>query len=84
MSRHYGNHHGYTDAIRDQLDKIDLNQSKDLIMNDINKVQSTAKSGMSSGLPIRSKDMYNSKIFGKDVNKIGRQRVHSLWTKFFG
>ncbi|WP_338016517.1 MULTISPECIES: AHH domain-containing protein [Photorhabdus] len=27
MARHQGNHHGYTDAIRNALDKINPNQS---------------------------------------------------------
>ncbi|TNH41497.1 AHH domain-containing protein, partial [Photorhabdus luminescens] len=31
MARHQGNHHRYTDAIRNALDKINLNQSTDAI-----------------------------------------------------
>lgn len=39
---------------------------------------------MMDGNIIRSKDMYNKKIFGKDVNQIGKQRVFDRWSKILG
>ncbi|CDH07160.1 putative Rhs family protein [Xenorhabdus bovienii str. oregonense] len=84
MARHQGNHHGYTDAVRNALDKIDLKQSKEAISKQVASIQDIAKKGMMDGNIIRSKDMYNTKIFGKDVNQIGRQRVFNLWSKILG
>ncbi len=80
MSRHQGNHHGYTDAIKDALDRIDLNQSTTTIANQVNDIQNTARRAMENGVPIRSKDMYNSDIFGSDNAMIGRARVYDIWT----
>ncbi|WP_234005226.1 RHS repeat-associated core domain-containing protein, partial [Cronobacter malonaticus] len=80
MSRHQGNHHGYTDAISDALNRIDLNQSKKAIAQQVNDIQNTARKAMENGTPIRSKDMYNRDIFGPDTEKLGRERVYNLWT----
>ncbi|WP_380184779.1 RHS repeat-associated core domain-containing protein [Kalamiella sp. sgz302252] len=80
MSRHQGNHHGYTDAIRDALDGINLDQSKQGIARDIANLQNKARTGMLNGFPLRSKDMYNSDIFGKDLGQIGREKVYNLWS----
>lgn len=55
MSRHQGNHHGYTDAIRDALDGIDLNQSKQGVSRDIVNLQNKARTGMLNGLSIKIK-----------------------------
>ncbi|MFM2479663.1 AHH domain-containing protein [Celerinatantimonas sp. MCCC 1A17872] len=66
MARHQGNHFGYTDAIEDALDKIDLSKSDDAILKEINKIQEIAKKNMQNGTPIRAKDMWNENIFGKD------------------
>ena len=84
MSRHQGNHHGYTDAVRDALDRVDLNQSVDEVSRQVTIIQNKASRGMMSGVPIRSKDMYNADIFGRDITQIGRQRVYSLWTDILG
>ncbi|WP_415668749.1 AHH domain-containing protein, partial [Xenorhabdus nematophila] len=84
MARHQGNHHGYTDAVRNALDRIDLKQSKEAISKQVANIQDIAKKGMMDGNIIRSKDMYNTKIFGKDVNQIGRQRVFERWSKILG
>ncbi|WP_233970428.1 AHH domain-containing protein, partial [Pectobacterium versatile] len=79
MARHQGNHHGYTDAIRGALDRIDLNQSVSSISKQVTQIQNAAKKGMMDGMPIRSKDMWNADIFGKDIGQVGRQRVFELW-----
>ncbi|MFQ2229762.1 AHH domain-containing protein [Aeromonas hydrophila] len=84
MARHQGNHHGYTDAMRNALNKIDLSQPTSAILKQINKIQCTAKQGLMNGSPIRSKDMWNADIFGKDVGQVGRQRVLDLWDKILG
>ena len=81
MSRHQGNHHGYTDAVRDALDKINLNNSPDDIAKEVSRIQEAARRGLQNGTPIRSKDMFNSTIFGKDINGIGRAKVYDLWSK---
>ncbi|WP_391528359.1 AHH domain-containing protein [Photorhabdus akhurstii] len=39
MARHQGNHHGYTDAIRNALDKINLNQSFNTISKQVTHLQ---------------------------------------------
>lgn len=31
---------------------------------------------------IRSKDMWNTYIFGKDIGQVGRPRVFELWKKY--
>lgn len=80
MARHQGNHHGYTNAIKNALDKIDLRQSKDAISKQVSEIQNAATKGMMNGVPIRSKDMWNADILGKDIGKVGRQRVFDLWT----
>ncbi|WP_391528354.1 AHH domain-containing protein [Photorhabdus akhurstii] len=46
MARHQGNHHGYTDAIINALDKINLNQSTDAISKQVANIQNMAKKGM--------------------------------------
>ncbi|ASY79808.1 hypothetical protein BJK05_07280 [Pectobacterium polaris] len=38
MARHQGNHHGYTDAIRGALDRIDLNQSVSSISKQVTQI----------------------------------------------
>ncbi|QXF34484.1 hypothetical protein CE143_15980 [Photorhabdus luminescens] len=43
MARHQGNHHGYTDAIRNALDKINLNQLTDAISKQVANIQNIAK-----------------------------------------
>ncbi|MCW7550979.1 AHH domain-containing protein [Photorhabdus sp. APURE] len=43
MARHQGNHHGYTDAIRNALDKINLNQSINTISKQVTHIQNIAK-----------------------------------------
>ncbi|WP_181150285.1 AHH domain-containing protein [Photorhabdus hindustanensis] len=68
MARHQGNHHGYTDARRNALDKINLNQSTDTISKQVANIQNIAKKGMENGNIIKSKDRYNTNIQRKDVN----------------
>ncbi|MCC8376104.1 hypothetical protein J8V17_19535 [Photorhabdus bodei] len=67
MARHQGNH-GYTDAIKNTLDKINLNQSTDAISKQVANIQNITKKDMGNGNIIRSKEMYNTNIQGKDVN----------------
>ncbi|WP_243733351.1 AHH domain-containing protein [Proteus sp. G2669] len=43
MARHQGNHHGYTDAIRNALDRIDLKPSKEVISQQVANIQDIAK-----------------------------------------
>ncbi|WP_206778742.1 hypothetical protein, partial [Erwinia billingiae] len=76
-------HHGYTDAVKDALDKIDLSHSVNDISKQVSTIQATASRGMMDGVPIRSKDMYNADIFGRDVGQVGRQRVYNLWSDIF-
>lgn len=83
MARHQGNHFGYTDAIEDALNKIDLSQSDDAILKGVNKAQEIAKKNMQNGTPIRAKDMWNENIFGKDTQGVGNERVYNLWTGIF-
>nr|WP_201447535.1 hypothetical protein [Photorhabdus akhurstii] len=67
MARHQGNH-GYTDARRNALDKINLNQSTDTISKQVANIQNIAKKDMENGNIIKSKDRYNTNIQRKDVN----------------
>ncbi|PQQ37827.1 hypothetical protein C6H65_21665 [Photorhabdus luminescens] len=39
MARHQGNHHGYADAIRNALDKINLHQSINTISKQVTHIQ---------------------------------------------
>lgn len=43
MARHQGNHAGYTDAVHDALNKIDLNNSNADIANQISQIQQQAR-----------------------------------------
>ncbi|MET2901614.1 AHH domain-containing protein [Vibrio rotiferianus] len=81
MARHQGNHHGYTAAIKNALDKIDTSQSKEALLEEVSNLQKTAQKNMSAGMPIRGNDMWNKKIFGKDKYSIGNKRVFELWSK---
>ncbi|MCW7764644.1 hypothetical protein [Photorhabdus luminescens] len=67
MAKYQGNHHGYTDAIRNAL-KINLNQSIDTISKQVTHIQNIAKKDMENSNIIISKDMYNTNIQEKDVN----------------
>ncbi|WP_244175769.1 AHH domain-containing protein, partial [Xenorhabdus vietnamensis] len=49
MTRHQGNHNGYTDAMRNALDRIDLKQSKEAISKQVANIQDIAKKGMMDG-----------------------------------
>ncbi|MEK9495108.1 AHH domain-containing protein [Photorhabdus sp. P32] len=68
MPRHQGNHHGYTDAISNALDTINLNQSIDAISKQVAHIQNIAKKDMENGNIIKPKDRYNTNIQGKNVN----------------
>ncbi|MDB6375303.1 hypothetical protein [Photorhabdus bodei] len=68
MARHQGNHHGHANTIRNALDKINLNQSTDAISKQVANIQNITKKDMGNGNIIRSKEMYNTNIQGKDVN----------------
>lgn len=50
----------------------------------VSAIQETARRGMQNVVPIRSKEMYNSDIFGRDIEQVGRQRVYSLWSGILG
>ncbi|HDJ1464278.1 TPA: AHH domain-containing protein, partial [Serratia rubidaea] len=77
MARHQGNHSGYTKSVEGALDKIDLNQSKDIISQQVAEIQSIARRGLQNGYPIRPLDM--------DVSggSLGNAKVNSLWVKIF-
>lgn len=38
MARHQGSHDGYTQAVKNALDKIDLNQYKQAILNQVKEI----------------------------------------------
>lgn len=77
MARHQGNHHGYTDAIKNALDKIDLNQSKDAILNQVKEIQGISRKGLENGYPIRPLDM------DKAGGALGNGKVNAVWTNIF-
>ncbi|MCW7764663.1 AHH domain-containing protein [Photorhabdus sp. JAR] len=68
MARHQGNHHGYTDAIKNALDKINLNQSINTISKQVTHIKNIAKKDMENSNIIKPQNMYNTHIQGKDVN----------------
>ena len=59
MTRHQGSHAGYNNAMKKALDKLDINKATNELLKDVQALQSRAKKGLESGLPIRSKDMYS-------------------------
>ncbi|WP_334625679.1 AHH domain-containing protein, partial [Escherichia coli] len=77
MARHQGNHDGYTQVIKDALDKIDINQSTDVITKQIEEIQKIARNGLENGYPVRPLDM--DSIGGA----AGNSKVYSIWTKIF-
>lgn len=77
MARHQGNHDGYTQVIRDALNKIDLDQSGDVITKQIEDIQKIARNGLENGYPIRPLDM------DKMGGAAGNSKVYSIWTKIF-
>ncbi|MEQ1963126.1 AHH domain-containing protein [Xenorhabdus khoisanae] len=78
MARHQGNHNGYSKAIKNALDKIDLNQSVAGISKQVADIQNLAKKGMMNGTPIRAKDIWKGK------SKIGNQIALDMWNKILG
>ncbi|WP_424409878.1 AHH domain-containing protein [Pasteurella sp. PK-2025] len=72
MSRHQGNHDGYTRAIKDALDKIDLNGD---IAKQVSQIQEMARKGLSNGMPIRALDLHPS------GGILGNNRAYQLWSK---
>ncbi|MCW7551009.1 hypothetical protein OO184_24600 [Photorhabdus sp. APURE] len=68
IAKHQGNHHGYTGAIRNALDKINLNQSTDAISKQVTHIKNIAKKDMENSNIIKPQNMYNTHIQGKDVN----------------
>ncbi|OTA15308.1 hypothetical protein Xbed_03598 [Xenorhabdus beddingii] len=78
MARHQGNHNGYSAAVKNALDKIDLGQSKDAIAKQVADIQNTAKKAMTNGTPIRAKDIRKGK------SKLGNERALEMWNKILG
>ncbi len=78
MAMHQGNHNGYSRAIKNALDKIDLNQSVNEISKQVADIQNLAKKGMMNGTPIRAKDISKGKA------QIGNQRALEMWNKILG
>ncbi|MCW7764622.1 AHH domain-containing protein [Photorhabdus luminescens] len=68
MAKHQGNHHGYTDAISNALDKINLNQSTDAISKQVTHIKNIAKKDMENSNIIKPQNRYNTNIQGEDVN----------------
>ncbi|TNH41523.1 AHH domain-containing protein [Photorhabdus luminescens] len=68
MARHQGNHHGYTDAISNALDTINLNQSINTISKQVTHIKNIAKKDMENSNIIKPKNRYNTNIQEKDVN----------------
>ncbi|MFD0707158.1 HNH endonuclease [Photorhabdus akhurstii] len=60
MARRQGNHNGYSRAIKNALDKIDLNQSVNEISKQVTDIQNLAKKGMMNGTP--KKGMIEDKL----------------------
>ncbi|PEH84266.1 AHH domain-containing protein [Burkholderia gladioli] len=77
MSRHQGNHDGYTQSVKDALDKIDLNQSNSEIAKQVADIQNVAKKGMQDGYPIRPLDMDPA------GGQAGNSRVYNMWSGIF-
>ncbi|RAX07016.1 AHH domain-containing protein [Photorhabdus bodei] len=78
MARCQGNHNGYSRAIKNALDKIDLNQSVNEISKQVANIQNLAKKGMMNETPIRAKNT------SKGKTKIGSQRALEMWNKTLG
>lgn len=77
MARHQGNHDGYTKAVENALDKIDLNASKDVVAAQVRDIQSVARKGMERGYPIRPLDMDST------GGALGNNKVNALWSIIF-
>ncbi len=85
-TRHYTNHHGYTDAVREALDRIDLTQSKAAIAAEVARLQDVLRYYQKQkGVPIHNGDMtgnYTTRGAGRPRghrSRIGRERVHDMW-----
>jgi hypothetical protein len=77
MARHLGSHSGYTEAVENALNKINLNQSNLDIMRQVAKIQDVARKGLMNGNPVRALDMH------PNGGSLGNRRVHDLWSKIF-
>ncbi|WP_234006294.1 RHS repeat-associated core domain-containing protein, partial [Cronobacter sakazakii] len=77
MARHQGNHDGYTKAVENALNKIDINASKDVIASQVRDIQSIARKGMEKGYPIRPLDMDSA------GGALGNNKVNDLWSRIF-
>lgn len=77
MARHQGNHYGYTKAVENALDKINVNQPIDALKSQVSDLQNIARSGMQNGTPIRASDL------ARDNSVLGNQRALKMWNEIF-
>lgn len=70
MSRHRGYHSTYNEFVKNQLDKIDVNQSVDVLQKQVYELQTNLKKLQQSGLPLYPNQGATVDLWERSLNRI--------------
>ncbi|WP_052091976.1 AHH domain-containing protein [Paenibacillus sp. FSL H7-0357] len=79
LSRHKGYHKVYNDVVRNQLDKMDVNQSVEILEKQVFNLQQKLKKAVEKGLPL-----YKSKVKAMGLSKFyrsGENKRLPIWNR---
>ena len=79
LSRHRGFHSVYNNVVKDQLDKININQSIDVLEKQVFELQQKLKKGTESGMPL-----YKSKVLEIGIEKFYKTKLNEeikIWQR---
>jgi hypothetical protein len=70
MSRHRGYHSVYNEVVKRELDKIDVNQSIDVLEKQVFKLQQNLKYLQQKGLPLYPNQGASLELWERQLNKL--------------
>jgi len=70
MSRHRGYHSVYNEVVKRELDKIDVNQSIDVLEKQVFKLQQNLKYLQQKGLPLYPHQGASVELWERQLNKL--------------
>jgi hypothetical protein len=70
MSRHHGYHSVYNEVVKRELDKIDVNQSIDVLEKQVFKLQQNLKYLQQKGLPLYPNQGASVELWERQLNKL--------------
>jgi hypothetical protein len=70
MSRHRGYHSVYNEVVKRELDKIDVNQSIDVLEKQVFKLQQNLKYLQQKGLPLYPNQGASVELWERQLNKL--------------